>query len=131
MKMQREQAQEEIFKALLAHDGNRAKASKDLGMSLRTFYRHLDEFEMHPILDKCGWQKNPGPPRGARGHGSVIRTLVVRHIAAGKVEYGQLAMEIYGQDSPTTRQRLYSLLDEIKKTGRIRLDEATGNWELT
>lgn len=124
MKMPKEVAQKLMFEALFKHDGDRAAAAKELGVSLRTFYRHLGDYDMYPMMDRLNWTKNPGPPRGEPKGSSVIRMRIMAHIKKhrGKVDYGKLAEELYGSDTTAHRQRVYSALEAMKKLGRVRLD---------
>lgn len=131
MKMDREQARAAIFKAMVQANGNRSKAAKFLDVSIRTFYRYLDEYEMHPMFDRMGWTTNPGPPRGARGQGLVVRGLILRHIRdrAGNVDFGGLAKDVYGQDNPPLRQRLFGAMEEMQREGQIELT-TDGVWRV-
>jgi hypothetical protein len=124
MKMPKEKAQALMFEALFKHDGDREAAAKEMGISPRTFYRYLSKLDMYPILDRLGWTQNAGPPRGEPKGSTVVRARILVHIAKnnGFIDYGQLAEEIYGEDTPNHRQRLYSALEDMKKRGRVGFD---------
>lgn len=124
--------QQQIFNAMLRNDGNRAAAAKELNVSIRTFYRYIDTFDLHPIFELCGWQFKPGPPRGDRtaAYGT-IRSAIGIHIrnGGGRIDYGRLAREIYGKDTVAIRQRLYSAIDAMKSQG-VLVEHDDGTLEL-
>jgi hypothetical protein len=132
MKLPREQAQKVIWDALFKAEGNREKAAELMGVSPRTFYRYLRDHEMYPIMDRMGWTSHAGPPRGEPKGSSVVRMRILAFIKAhrGVVDYGKLSVDIYGEDNPTTRQRLYSTLEQMKSAGRVAMDEETGRWSI-
>lgn len=106
----------------MSADGNREKAAKALQISLRSLNRHIKDLNLYPFIDKMGWIKQKGPPRGAKG-GSVVRMRIIAHIRVNKgaVDYGALTQEIYGADGRTERQRIYTALDQMKNQGQIQI----------
>jgi hypothetical protein len=130
MKLPKETGQKLMFEALFKHDGDRAAAAKEMGISLRTFYRYLQTYDMYPILDRLGWTANAGPPRGEPKGASVVRHRILAHIKKnrGAIDYGALAMELYGGDTAKERQRIYSALEDMRNRGRLELKDE--RWEI-
>lgn len=112
-----------LWDCLFKHDGDRAKVAKELRISERTLYRDIAKLDLYSAIDKMGWSR-PGPPRGMPKGSSVIRMRIIAHIKTNKgvVDYGELVREIYGQDTPAMRQRIYSALEALKQQGRIDIE---------
>lgn len=57
--------------------------------------------------------------------------LIIQHIKANKgvMDYAQLVTDIYGEDTPALRQRLYSAIDAMKRNNQIIARE-DGKFEL-
>lgn len=123
--MEREEARKKIFQAMVEAEGNRAKAAKSLKVSIRTFYRYLDEFEMHGILEKCGWITHGGPLRKSV-KGSIIRDTLFLRVRAGD-DIDQL-VKVIGPDNTASRAKLLQLLEELRTSGKIALDQQTGRF---
>lgn len=125
MKMEKDQARKAIFQAMLEADGNRAKAAKSLKVSIRTFYRYLDEYDMHGILNRCGWINNGGPPRKSK-KGDVLRDVVFLRVRAGE-DIDQL-VKVVGPDNNASRARLMTILEGLRTDKKIKIDESSGRF---
>ena len=123
MKMGYDQVRQQVFRVMLKHDGNRARAAEDLNVSIRTFYRYLDEQQLHPLLERCGWHHHAGPPRGNNSR-SIVYGLVKKHIRVGRgyVDLARLAMEVFSEDSPAIRQKLFTTLESMRRAGHLSFD---------
>lgn len=131
MKLPPDTARKLVFEALFKHDGDREKAAHELGVARRTFDRWIKTLNLYDQIDMMGW-KRPGPPRGMPRGSSVIRARIVAYIRKhrGVVDYGKLAIEIYGEDSRTTRQNIYTALDDLKNQGVVTHDDRTGHFHV-
>ncbi len=111
-----------VLEALMTANGEREDAAKALGISLRSLNRHIKELDLYPVIDRMGWMKHKGPPRGG---GSVVRMRIIAHIRAslGSIDYGALAVEIYGADGRVERQRIYSALEQMRQANQIKIVE--------
>lgn len=108
-------------------DGVRAAAADKLGVSLRTLNRYIADLNMYQDIDKEGLRRNAGPPLKAEGGGSRRLRVLVDYIqeTGGNIDYGVLAKRIYGADTATTRQRLYTALNEYQRRGIVGSDGHT------
>lgn len=113
-----------VWKSLVKHQGDRAKVAAELGKSERTLNRYIADLNLYAAMDKAGLIRNQGPPRGVERGTSVREGVVVAHIKKhkGEIDYGQLAIDMYGADNEKTRQRVYTCLGELKSKGVIALD---------
>ncbi len=124
-------AQQDIFNAMLKHDGNRARAAKELKVELRTFYRYISKYEMHQILQRCGWHQHGGPPAGLKtSELDLVKSLVIAYILRhqGKVDLGKMTREIYSEDTATSRTKLFASMGELRRMGRLEFDELSNLW---
>lgn len=124
MKLSPETQRKLVWESLFKADGNREEAAKAMGVSARTFYRYIRDLDLYPELDKMGWTSQPGPPRGgAKGAVSTVRMRAIAHIKKnkGEIDYGALAIELYAKDGRSERQRVYSMLDDLIKQGRVAI----------
>lgn len=124
MKLSSETQRKLVWEALMKAGGNREEAARAMGVSPRTFYRYIRDLDLYTELDKMGWTAKPGPPRGApSGTMSTVRMRALAHIRKhrGDVDYGALAIEIYGKDGRVERQRIYSMLDDLLKQKRVAI----------
>lgn len=120
MRLTPETQRKVVLEALMSASGDRDEASKSLGVSLRSLNRYIKELDLYSVIDKMGWIKQKGPPRGG---GSVVRMRIIAHIRAnhGSVDYGQLTQQIYGSDDRVTRQRIYTALDQMRANGTLKI----------
>lgn len=123
-KLASDDLRKEVWDALVKHEGDREKAALQIGKSLRTLNRHIHDLNLYPDLDKAGFIRNQGPPRGVARGTSLRETQIIRHIKKnhGEIDYGALAFDMYGEDNDKTRQRVYTALNELKGKGKIALD---------
>lgn len=119
-----DELRKQVWEALFKFKGDRQAAAEALGKSPRTLNRYISELDLYGEMDKAGMMANKGPPRKSEGGVSLRETAVVNHIKKnkGEVDYGELAMEMYGEDSDTTRKRCYTTLSELKGKGVIAND---------
>jgi len=132
MKLTEAEARTRVWKALLEADGDRAKAAELLACSRRTLDRYIRDLDLYPQIDSMGWLHHAGPPRGVPKGSSIVRQQVLSHLrkTKGKPNYGELAVEIYGVDNPTTRQRIYSAIEDMKQRSQLMYDDKTERWTL-
>lgn len=113
-----------VWDALVKAKGNRPRAAEILGKSERTLNRYIHDLNLFADMDKAGLIKHAGPPRneerGTSRREEAILAYIKKH--KGDVDYGELAVQLYGADNPTTRQRLYSAFNELKGKGSIATD---------
>jgi transposase len=131
MKMTPEESRQRVFEAMMKVNGDRTEAAKALGVSLRTFYRYLDELEMGETIIKMGWDKKPGPVKGQTRGLDIVRMQILEHIRGlngRKVDFAVLTQEIFGEDDRVGRSRVFSAMEQLRKTGKIDLNEETGVW---
>lgn len=122
--MNRAADRDQVWDATVKHNGDRAKAAAELQISVRTYNRYLADYNLYPDMDKAGFIKRPGPPRGeeagySRREGAIFRAIKKY---SGELDYGELAVDLYGVDNDTTRQRVYSALNDLKINGVIAND---------
>lgn len=115
---------EMVWAALVKARGNRVEAARILGKSERTLNRYIHDLNLFDDMDKAGMIKHPGPPRLSERGTSKREGAILDHIRLhkGEVDYGELALEMYGEDNDKTRQRLYSAFNELKAKGKIATD---------
>ena len=120
MRLTHETQRKVVLEALMSSAGDRVEAAKKLGLSLRSLNRYIKDLDLYPVIDKMGWMKHKGPPRGG---GSVIRMRIREHIRKhkGAVDYGALAIEIHGADGRVERQRIYSALEQMRSSEQIKI----------
>ena len=121
MRLTPETQRKVVLEALMSAGGDREEAAKTLGVSVRSLNRYIKELDLYPVIDKMGWMKHKGPPRGG---GSVVRMRILSHIRKhhGSVDYGALAIEIYGADGRVERQRIYSALEQMRASDQIKIE---------
>lgn len=127
MKLSRDKQRELVWDALFRNGGERTKTAKQLEVSERTLARYISDLDLHADMERLGWKRNAGPPPGMPRGSSVIRMRILAHIKQkkGTVDYGKLATDIYGQDTPAVRNRLYSALEALKVQGIASFDGET------
>ncbi len=133
MKLTPEESRQRVFDAMLKVNGDRAEAAKVLGVSLRTFYRYLGGLNMTDTIHKMGWDRQPGPAAGFTRGLDIVRVRIIDHLrelGGRKLDYAILTQEIFGEDDRTGRSRIYSAMEQLRKTGKIDLDEETGTWSV-
>lgn len=119
-----------MWDALLEADGNRTEAAKKMGLSLRSFYRYLQQLGMYADLDKMGWTKQRGPERSdGSSEPSRIDELICALMDAGDVplDIPQTALKMYGEDTRSSRMKVHAGLSYLKQRGRVRRVER-GKW---
>lgn len=124
MKIPDDQARKIVWEALFRHDGDRAKAAEELGVSIRTLYRRLDRLGLYDMVDKMGWTDHKGPPRKLPRGASValIEVLAAIREGKGRISVGQLATKLYGSDTPDLRDRTRGILADLVQRRAIRQD---------
>lgn len=124
MKLTKEKQRELVWDALFRNGGERLKTAKELNVSERTLARYISDLDLHGDMEKLGWKRNAGPPPGMPRGSSIIRMRILAHIKAkkGNVDYGKLATDIYGQDTPAVRHRLYAALESLKQQEIVSFD---------
>ena len=124
MGMNRAADRDQVWNVTVQHNGDRAKAAAALGISVRTYNRYLADYNLYPDMDKAGFIKRAGPPRGEEA-GSSRREAAIYHSIkkhSGELDYGELAVDLYGVDNDIMRQRVYSALNDMKLKGLIAND---------
>ncbi len=114
-----------VWQAIVRHEGDREGAAEHLGCSVRTLNRWISRLNLYPDLDKAGYIKNPGPPRGVERGMSMVVPVIKSHIKKykGEIDYGELAEELYGEDNHTHRHRVYTALSAMKASGEVAVDD--------
>ena len=122
--MNRAADRDQVWKATVKHNGDRAKAAAELDISLRTYNRYIADYNLYPDMDRAGFIKRPGPPRGQEAGSSRRQAAILRAIKkySGELDYGELATDLYGIDDDKMRQRVYSALNDLKINGVIAND---------
>lgn len=120
-KLASDELRDQVWKALVAADGDRLKAAEALGKSERTLNRYIRDLNMYPDMDKAGFIRNQGPPRGEAWGKSLREPVVLQHIGrnGGEIDYSELAVEMYRVANEKTLQRVYTTLHELKSKGVI------------
>lgn len=116
-----DELRKEVWNALVKAKGDRAKAAALLGKSERTVARYIHDLNLFDEMDKAGFMRHAGPPRKSARGTSIRQDKIFRHIKKnkGQVDYGELATDMYEADNPTTRQRVYIAMGELKGKGVI------------
>jgi len=124
MGMNRAADRDQVWEATVKHEGDREKAAAELRISVRTYNRYLDDYNLYPDMDKAGYIKRRGPPRNSEGGTSMRKEAILRAIKkySGELDYGELAIDLYGADTDDLRQRCYSALNDLKNNGVIAND---------
>lgn len=134
MKLSPEESKQRMYDALLKTNGDRIEAAKALGVSIRTFYRYIDELEMKPIIEQMGWDKKPGPVLGSTRGLDIVRIQILDHIrelgGSRKIDFAVLTQQVFGEDDRAGRSRVYSAMEQLRKTRKIELGEETGVWSV-
>jgi hypothetical protein len=128
-----ETARDMLFLELLKADGDRNKAAQAIGVSARTFNRNIQKFNMYDDMERMGWVRHQGPPRTATPYvtstvGRRILTLLKDGFDVS--DYAKLVVELFGVDIPSTRNRLYKVMDELQVHSEIRWNEESESWEI-
>ena len=116
-----------VWEALVQTNGNREAAAAHLGKSLRTLNRYIHDLDLYAEMDKAGLMRNAGPPRGVERGVSLRELVIVEYIKdhKGDIDYGELATDMYGEDTPRRRSSVYTALSEMKARGAIAHDGKT------
>jgi hypothetical protein len=116
-----DELRKEVWDALVKAKGDREKAAALLGKSERTLNRYIHDLNLFADMDKAGMIKHAGPPRNAERGESRRQEVIFKHIKKnkGQVDYGELATDLYGDDTPKTRQRVYIAMNELKGKGEV------------
>lgn len=116
-----DELRKEVWTALVKAKGDRDKAAELLDKSVRTLNRYIHDLDLFNDMEKAGMIKHAGPPRNQERGTSRRQTEIFRHIkkSKGLVDYGDLAVELYGADNPRSRQRVYIAMNELKGKGAI------------
>lgn len=119
-----DELRKQVWDTLVQFKGDREAAAEALDVSPRTLNRYIHDLNLYEDMDKAGLMRNAGPPRGDRKGTSKRQEDIVAYIHAGhgELDYGELAVKMYGKDNDTTRQRVYTALNELKEKGVIALD---------
>ena len=122
-----DELRDEVWKALVKAKGDRVKAAEILGKSVRTLNRYISELNLFPDMDKAGFIKHAGPPRGVERGESRRQTVITAHIKKrkGEIDYSDLAVELYGESTPKTVQRVYTAMNDLKGKGVVATDGLT------
>jgi transposase len=132
MKLTADESRQRVFEAMMKVNGDRAAAAQALGVSIRTFYRYLDELEMADTITKMGWDKKPGPVKGQTRGLDIVRMQILEHIRGlngRKIDFAVMTKEIFGEDDRVGRSRVFSAMEQLRKAKKIDLDEETGVWK--
>lgn len=105
--------QQDIFRAMLDHDGDRPKVCKALGISMSTLYRYFNQYHMHPIIERCGWKRHAAAVPGKRATNAVVKSLIQKAIKAGAHDIHQITVGVYGQDAPELRERVFTVMNSM------------------
>lgn len=105
--------------ALELSGGDREGAAEFLGVSLRTLARVMSALRLAP------------PHVENRNNGTSDALLsYIRGCTGGVIDYGEAALELYGEDTRATRQRVMSKLTRLQQSGRIER-VAEGTWRVS
>lgn len=119
-----DELRKQVLDALVKHKGDRDAAAESIGKSFRTLNRYIHDLNLFADMEKLGLIKKNGPPRNAERGTSVRWEKVQKHVKKfkGEIDYGELAIDLYGVDNEVMRHRLYSALNEYKTRGMIAND---------
>lgn len=124
MKLPRQTERTIVWDTLMRHSGDRKKTAVELGVSERTLSRYITALDLHEDMDRMGWKAHRGPPPGVSKGSSIVRIRLIDYIKRnrGEIDYTKLVKEIYGQDTPSTRYKLYAAMEEVQKQGVVVYD---------
>lgn len=119
-----DELRDEVLRAMVKAQGNREEAARLMGKSLRTLNRYIHDLNLFAELDRLGLIRHAGPPRNEERGASRRKDIVLKYIrqTKGDVDYGELAVLVYGEDNDKTRQRLYTTMVEYKSKNLIAHD---------
>lgn len=132
MEMTKDQARQRIFRALLLHNGDRAKAAEELDISERSLYRAFEKYSMYEILERCDWVQH----KAKRGETMAMRkesreaphrmaALQYVRKVNGTVDMGAMTKWVYGEDNADARRAMYKLVTYLVRNHMLRVDEKT------